>query len=109
MLQTQTRSYLTLSQVAARAGCHSTTAGRWITRGTAIGGVTYRLRGVRFPQGWKILEEDFDAFLAELTAAALGQSDPSGTPDPSGSPHTMTKSQARESARIDNELDRLGV
>jgi hypothetical protein len=47
---------------------------RWIVEGVRLrGGGRLRLPAVRYPSGWRIAEEDFEAFIARLTADRTGE------------------------------------
>jgi hypothetical protein len=107
--------YLSLAQAARRIPptkgdrpVHVSTLTRWITKGvkTAAGWVI-RLEARRFPGGWKVTEEAVDAFLDELTRAALGSEPiPCASPNPNTSPGS-SRSASRLSARRQRELDRV--
>jgi hypothetical protein len=70
----------------------------------APGGSRIRLEATRLPSGWKTTEEAIEAFLTALTGAALG-----GTDSPEPTESQPTKTRRRELARVDAELDRIGV
>jgi hypothetical protein len=106
-MQATKTEFLSLAAAAAWAGVHPTTVSRWAKRGAKIDGVYYRLKGVRFPGGWRTTKQDLDAYVARLTALSLGEPDPSGPPDP---PKVRSSAADRgRSRRVDNELDRLGI
>jgi hypothetical protein len=47
---------------------------RWIVEGVRLrGGGRLKLRATRYPSGWKIAEDDFDAFISKLTADRAGE------------------------------------
>jgi hypothetical protein len=115
MTQTTLRESWSLLQVSAelpstRDGrpVHPQTVRNWIVIGRkAPDGRVIKLRGRRFPGGWRVLPEDLTAFLDELTSACMNVSDPSGPPAPDPAPTTAAR--RRELEQADRELDRIGM
>ena len=112
-MPTATRKFLSLREVAQRSPpgkgdrpVHPQTVQGWIVEGVqAVDGRIVRLRGVRWPSGWKVAEDDLAAFLAELTAIALGEDAP---PSPEAAPAPST-ARRRELADVDRGLDQAGI
>jgi|SRR5579883_1264941 len=103
------RTPLTVSQICSsypgRGGrrLHPATVGRWIADGVKVpSGHRLRLRATRLGTRWLVDPEDWDRFLADLTAAQLpaaeGEATPSRTP---GERH-------RAAAEAGAELRKLG-
>jgi hypothetical protein len=47
---------------------------RWITEGVRLrSGDRLKLPAVRYPAGWRIAEDDFEQFIARLTADRTGE------------------------------------
>jgi hypothetical protein len=103
-----------LLQVSAQLPCtregrpvHPQTIRNWIVVGRkGPAGQVIKLRGRRFPGGWRVKPEDLDGFLDELTAACMKIDDPSGpaAPDPAAAggvadPASKSKAKARQARR----------
>jgi hypothetical protein len=107
------RDSLSLAEVSARLPptrggrpVHVQTIRNWIVDGRKVpDGRIFHLLGTRFPHGWRVLPEDLDDFLAQLTAACMGIDDPSGPPALA----PTTEARARELSRTDRELDAIGL
>lgn len=68
----ETPPYLSPAQIGRRYSrdgkpLHPSTINRWINRGVVTrSGARVRLRALRCPGGWRILQKDVDAFLAAV-------------------------------------------
>jgi hypothetical protein len=81
---------------------HPATVSRWITTGVkAADGTRVRLEAVRSPSGWKVSRDAVDAFLARLTALALG--DEAESAESADAP--VSAARQRHLDRVDRELD----
>lgn len=111
--------YLSLQQVAGRfpssrstpdgdeIPTHPATVSRWVKTGVKVaGGSRVRLQAIRSPSGWKVSEEAVEAFLAHLTALALGDDAETHDDTPQAA---VSAARARELARVDRELDAAGI
>jgi hypothetical protein len=113
MTESTLRGYWSLLQVQAelpstREGrpVHPQTLRNWIVIGRkAPNGQVIKLKGKRFPGGWRVRPEDLGTFLDELTAACMRFDDPSG-PVP---PPPTTQARSRELDHVDHELAKIGI
>jgi hypothetical protein len=109
---TTSYSYLSMKQAArlfppsrGDVPVHPATLTRWIISGARTAdGARIRLKAIRVPSGWKTTEEDVEAFLAALTGAALGETDVQHEITV-----TPTSSRLRELAKVDTQLDAIGI